>query len=305
MADLDLCYLSIAEASRRIASGELSPVALTQAVLQRIDETDAAVHSFVRLMRESALEAAAASERRARDGARLGPLDGIPIGVKDLIDTAGVVTTGGTGAYRQRVPQHDATCIRLLKAAGAIIIGKTNTHELALGGTTTNAHYGATHNPWSLDRVPGGSSGGSASALAAGQCLGALGTDTAGSIRLPAAFCGVTGHKPTYGLVSRAGVLALSATLDHTGPMTRSAEDAALLLGVLAGYDAADLDSMDRPSEDYAASLRKIAVMQDDLVYPDISVAARNAWVAHSAKVATAKPDATLSRTFLASVALK
>jgi aspartyl-tRNA(Asn)/glutamyl-tRNA(Gln) amidotransferase subunit A len=206
-------------------------------------------------MEDSARAEAAAAAERARAGARLGPLDGIPIAVKDLYDTAGVVTAGGTGALSERVPAKDSTPVRLLREAGAVIVGKTNTHELALGGTTNNAYYGPTRNPWNLDRVPGGSSGGSGAAIAAGQTLGALGSDTGGSIRIPAAFCGITGHKPTHGLVSRAGVLPLSLTLDHAGPMARTAEDCALMLNALAAFDPADLDSVDRPPEDFTASL--------------------------------------------------
>jgi aspartyl-tRNA(Asn)/glutamyl-tRNA(Gln) amidotransferase subunit A len=237
MADLELCFLSIAEASRRIAARELSPVALTEALLARIEETDGRLHAYVRQMRASALEEARAAEARAQAGTRLGPLDGVPIAVKDLYDTAGVVTAAGTGAYRERVPLEDATAVGRLRQAGAVILGKVATHELAMGGTTNNVHFGATHNPWRLDRVPGGSSGGSGAALAAGQALGALGTDTAGSIRIPAAFCGVTGHKPTYGLVGRGGVVPLSLTLDHAGPMARTAEDCAILLAHHATED--------------------------------------------------------------------
>ena len=256
VADLELCYYTIAEANRRIEGGYLSPVALTEALFDRIDATDARTNSYVRLMRDSALEQAEASRLRTERGERLGPLDGIGIGVKDLYDTAGVVTAGGTAAYRERVPNEDSTCVRLLREAGAVILGKTNTHELAYGGTTNNPHYGATHNPWSLDRVPGGSSGGSGAALAAGQALGALGSDTGGSIRIPAAFCGVSGHKPTYGLVGRGGIIPLSLTLDHAGPMARSAEDCALLLNVLAGPDDRDLDSaMREGDDDYTATL--------------------------------------------------
>lgn len=249
MANEDLCYLSIAEASALFEAGKLSPVELTNALYDRIDATDGAVHSYVRLMRKSALAEAQASEARAKDGRRLGPLDGIPIAVKDLFDTAGVVTTAGMGIYRERVPAADSTCVRLLREAGAVILGKANTHEMAWGGTTNNAFYGATHNPWDLERVPGGSSGGSGSALAAGQCLGALGTDTAGSIRIPSAFCGITGHKPTFGLVGRTGVHPLSPTLDHPGPMTRSALDAALMLDVLAAYDEDDPGALRRPGD--------------------------------------------------------
>ncbi|MDP6605262.1 MAG: amidase [Dehalococcoidia bacterium] len=257
MAEVDLCYYSIAEASRRIEGGYVSPVALTEALFAQIDATDDRLNSYVRLMRESALEEAAAAQQRAESGERLGPLDGIGIGVKDLYDTAGVVTTGGTGVYRERVPATDSTCVRLLREAGAVMLGKTNTHELAYGGTTNNPHYGATHNPWAHDRVPGGSSGGSGAALAAGQALGALGSDTGGSIRIPAAFCGISGHKPTYGLVGRGGIIPLSLTLDHAGPMARTAEDCALMLNVLAGPDPDDLDSAMREPDDYSATLEQ------------------------------------------------
>lgn len=257
MRATELYYLSIAEASQLIAARELSPVELTEAVVTRIQATDEQVHSYVRLTRTAALAEAQAAEARATSGQRLGPLDGIPIGVKDLFDTAGVITTGGSAVYRERVPGADATCVRRLRAAGAVILGKTNTHEFAMGGTTNNPHFGPTHNPWRLDRVPGGSSGGSASALAAGQCLGALGTDTLGSIRLPAALCGVTGHKPTYGLVGRGGILPLTLTLDHAGPMARTAQDCALLLNALAGYDSDDLDSIDTIGGDYTTDLMR------------------------------------------------
>ena len=221
----------------------VSPVVLAEAAFARIEATDGRVNAFVRLMRASALEEADAAEERALAGRRKGALDGIPIAVKDLFDTAGVVTAAGTSAFRERVPRADANAVKRLRDAGAVIIGKTNTHELALGGTTNNVHYGPTRNPWRLDRVPGGSSGGSGAALAAGQTLGALGTDTGGSIRIPAAFCGVTGHKPSYGLVGRGGVVPLALTLDHAGPMARTALDCALMLEILAGHDQRDAGS--------------------------------------------------------------
>ncbi|TAJ19404.1 MAG: amidase [Dehalococcoidia bacterium] len=254
-ATIDLGALTIAEASTRIAAGTLSPLALTEAAFARIDATNPRINTFVRLMRASAIAEAEAAEARAHTSSRLGPLDGIPFAVKDLFDTAGVVTAAGTSAYRERVPTEDATAVRRLREAGAVLLGKTNTHELALGGTTNNVHHGPTRNPWRLDRVPGGSSGGSGAALAAGQALGALGTDTGGSIRIPAAFCGVTGHKPSYGLVGRGGVVPLSLTLDHAGPMARTALDCALILDVLAGYDARDPDSVERPSESFSTGI--------------------------------------------------
>lgn len=252
---IDLGTLTIADADAQIARGDLSPIALTETAFARIDATNRGINAFVRLMRDSATVEAQAAEARAKIGKRLGPLDGIPIAVKDLFDTAGVVTAAGTSAYRERVPADDATAVRLLRAAGAVLLGKTNTHELALGGTTNNVHYGPTRNPWRLDRVPGGSSGGSGAALAAAQALGALGTDTGGSIRIPAAFCGVTGHKPSYGLVSRGGVVPLSLTLDHAGPMALTALDCALMLDVLAGHDPRDPDSVQRPAESFAADI--------------------------------------------------
>ena len=246
---------SIADASRQIDAGDLSPADLLDATFARIDETDDRLNSFVRLMKDSARAEAAAATLRAEAGQRRGPLDGIPIAVKDLYDTAGVITAGGTAAYNERVPSQDATAVRMLREAGAVIVGKTNTHELALGGTTNNAHHGPTRNPWNLDHVPGGSSGGSGAAIASGQALGALGSDTGGSIRIPAAFCSITGHKPTYGLVGRGGVLPLSLTLDHAGPMARTAEDCAIMLAAIAGPDPRDGDSANRDAEDYASGI--------------------------------------------------
>ena len=251
----DLTSLTIVEASDLMERGEATAVDLLRAHLDRIEATDAAVHSYVLVMADSAMVEAEASAARAASGSRLGPLDGVPVAVKDLYDTAGAVTTGGTGSYRERVPEQDSMAVARIRAAGGVILGKTNTHELAFGGTTNNIHYGATHNPWNLERVPGGSSGGSGAALAARQAIGALGTDTGGSIRIPAAFCGVTGHKPTYGLVGRSGVIPLSHTLDHAGPMARSAMDCALMLNVLQGYDPDDLDSVERPPVDFVEGI--------------------------------------------------
>jgi len=262
---------TLAEASAAIEAGDTTPDALLDAALARIEATDGQLNAFVRLMANSARVEAAAATERACSGTRLGPLDGITIAAKDLYDTAGVVTAGGTGALSERVPAEDATTVRLLREAGAVIVGKTNTHELALGGTTNNLYFGPTRNPWNTDRVPGGSSGGSGAAIASGQTLGALGSDTGGSIRIPAAFCGITGHKPTYGLVSRAGVIPLSGTLDHAGPMARTAEDCALMLNVLAGYDPRDLDSVERPPEDFTARLGRDISGMTLAVIPSLS----------------------------------
>ena len=247
--------LTVAEASAQMDGGTLLPSALLEAALARIDATDGSVRAYVTMMRDSARAEARAADDRARTKRRRGPLDGIPVGVKDLLDIAGVVTAAGTAIFADRVPARDATAVRRLRAAGAVIVGKTATHELALGGTTNNVHYGPTHNPWDLARVPGGSSGGSGATLAAAQVPAAIGTDTGGSIRIPAAFCGITGLKPTYGLVGRGGVVPLALTLDHVGPMARTALDCALLLNVLAGHDPLDYDSIARAPEDFAAGL--------------------------------------------------
>ncbi|MGE3960172.1 MAG: amidase [Dehalococcoidia bacterium] len=284
----DLVFLTIAEASAAITAGTLSPVALTGAVLDRIAATDDRLNSYVLVMRESALAEAAASEARQRDGALLGPLDGIPMAIKDIYDTAGAVTTNGTYAHRFRVPAADSTAVARLRAAGAVIVGKTNTHELAMGGTTNNKHYGPTHNPWMLGRIPGGSSGGSGSSLAAGQALGALGTDTGGSIRGPASYCGISGIKPTYGLSSRAGVAPLSHTLDHTGPMARTVLDCALMLNALQGYDPADLDSVDHPTEDFTAGIEGgVAGMTFAVIPSLLAVATPDVQAAFAASLAT------------------
>ena len=201
---------SLTAASDALEKKSISSSELLEINIAQIEATDKKVNSFVTHMFETARKDALSATERAQNGTRLSPLDGIPIAVKDIYDTEDVVTSRGSAAYKDHIPSKDATTVKLLRDSGAIIIGKTNTHEVALGGTTNNANHGPTRNPWNLDHVPGGSSGGSASALAARQCLGALGSDTGGSIRIPAAFCSITGHKPTYGIVSRAGVFPVS-----------------------------------------------------------------------------------------------
>lgn len=197
-------------------------------------------------MEEEAMEQAKQLEIESQKNHIRGPLHGIPIAVKDILQTKGVLTTGGSKIFQDWVPKEDATSIKKLKQAGAIIIGKTNLHEFAMGATTENPHYGSTKNPWDITRIPGGSSGGSAVATATGLAFGAVGSDTAGSIRLPAAFCGTVGFKPTYGLVSREGCLPFSWSLDHIGPMTRSVKDAAFMLEVMRGYDPNDRSTVKR-----------------------------------------------------------
>lgn len=218
-----------------IAARKVSPVEVMDAVLGAIERLEPRLHAFLALNPKARQEAVRA-EGATRAGARLGPLHGVPVSVKDLILTRGMRTTAGSRTFGAGLPgTRDAPVVRRLRRAGAIIVGKTNLHEIAMGVTTDNEHFGPTRNPWDLERIPGGSSGGSAAAVAAGLGYGSVGTDTRGSIRIPAACCGITGLKPTRGLVATEDVVPLSWTLDHVGPMTRSAEDAALMLGVLSG----------------------------------------------------------------------
>ncbi len=234
-----LTALTIAHAAGLIAAGDLSPRELVEACLARIERLNPALNAFLSVMADEALrEARHASEALAR-GEHWGPLHGIPVAVKDLIDVAGEFTTAGSLLMGQARAADDADVVRLLRAAGAILIGKTNLHELAIGATSVNPHYGAVHNPWNLDYSPGGSSGGSAAAVAGWLCPAALGTDTGGSIRVPSALCGLTGMRPGSGRVSRRGVLPMSWTLDTVGPIAHTAYDVALMLDVLDGQPAA------------------------------------------------------------------
>lgn len=251
----DLAYASISDVAPQLATGALSPVELTQACLDRISQLNDSVNAFITLLAESALDEARTAEQEIQQGRYRGPLHGIPIAHKDLMYTRGVRTTAGSLVLKDFVPEADATVVRKLREAGSILLGKLNLHEFAAGGTSENPHYGAVHNPWRLAHHPGGSSGGSSAALAAGMCFAASGSDTAGSIRIPSACCGTTGIKPTYGRVSCTGVVPLSWSLDHVGPMTRDARDAALVLNAMAGFDRTDWASVERPAEDFTAQL--------------------------------------------------
>ena len=250
-SEQDLAFLSIEEASTLIKSRRLSPVDLTQACLARIERLNPALNAFITVTATSALKDARLAEADIQKGRWRGPLHGIPVALKDLIDTAGVRTTAGSAVFKDRVPTEDATVVRKLKEAGAILLGKLNMHEFAYGSTSVTSFYGAVVNPWAPDRIAGGSSGGSAAAVAAGLCYAALGSDTGGSIREPASFCGIVGLKPTYGRVSTRGVVPLAWSLDHVGPLARSVTDAALVLQVIAGYDAGEPSSPERSVDRY------------------------------------------------------
>jgi aspartyl-tRNA(Asn)/glutamyl-tRNA(Gln) amidotransferase subunit A len=275
MNEAELTALSLAEAAELVRRRVISPRELTRACLERIERLDGKLTSFITVSAELALEQARQAEEelvrnQGEASAGLGCLHGVPLALKDLFETEGVRTTAGSLFYDKYVPSENAAVVEKLRQAGAILIGKTNMHEIALGLTSNNPHYGACHNPWALDHVAGGSSGGSAAALAARFCPGALGTDTGGSIRVPAALCGVVGLKPTFGRVSLRGVIPLSWNLDHVGPMARRVRDVALLLQVIAGYDAREANSVNIPVEDYSVHIAKgvkgwhIALAEDE-----------------------------------------
>ena len=253
----ELAYLSIADAGRRIAARELSPVDLTEAMIARAASIDGALGSFVTRTDDVARACARAAESEIAAGRYRGPLHGIPIALKEAFDTAGIRTTVGSKLFRDRIPESDATAWARLRDAGAVLLGKLEMTEFCYGGPSDDSLFRPARNPWNDACYAGGSSSGAGVALASGQTLGALGTDTGGSIRFPAAYCGITGFMPSYGLVSRAGVFPLSATLDHVGPMARSVEDCAILLNALAGFDAADPGSVERPATDYRAGLHE------------------------------------------------
>jgi aspartyl-tRNA(Asn)/glutamyl-tRNA(Gln) amidotransferase subunit A len=246
---------TIAEIAPRLRRKEVSPVELTRACLERIEKLNPALNAFITVTAESALAEARAAESELSRGEWRGPLHGIPIAIKDLIDTAGVRTTAGSELYKDRVPAQDAEVVRRLRQAGAVILGKNNLHEFAYGGSSLVSFFGDVHNPWNEAHMAGGSSGGSAAAVAAGLCYAAIGTDTAGSVREPAALCGCVGIKPTYGRVSTRGVIPLSWSLDHVGPLAATVGDAAIVLQAIAGYDSLDANSADVPVPDYVAGL--------------------------------------------------
>jgi aspartyl-tRNA(Asn)/glutamyl-tRNA(Gln) amidotransferase subunit A len=278
----NVSQLSLSEASQLVRGKKVSPVELTHECLSRIEQLNPKLNAFITVTTDSALAEARAAEVEIHRGRWKGSLHGIPIALKDLIDTAGVRTTAASSLFKDRIPTQDAEVCRRLKTAGAVLLGKLNLHEFAYGGSSAISYFGPVHNPWNLDYSPGGSSGGSAAAVAAHLCYGAIGSDTGGSVRQPAAYCGIVGFKPTYGRVSTRGVIPLSWSLDHLGPMTRTVKDAALLLQVIAGYDAQDTTSIDVPVPDFAATIvattssLRLGILRDhfdDALHPEIKAA--------------------------------
>jgi len=252
----DLCYLSITEAAAGIRQKDFSSVELTKACLERINAIDAKLHSFITVIADLALQQADQADVELRSGKDRGPLHGLPIALKDLYATKGIRTTCHSAVLEHWIPDHDATAVTKLRDAGTILLGKLGMHEFAFGGPSVDAPFPAVRNPWNVAHIPGGSSSGSGAALAAGLCHGALGSDTGGSIRTPSSHCSVVGLKPTYGRVSRYGVIPLSWSLDHAGPMARSVEDCAILLQAIASYDPKDPASANVAVPDFRAGLK-------------------------------------------------
>jgi len=253
---MELYSLTIHELQEKIRSGEVSSTAIVHSVFDRIDAVEEKVHAYITLMRESALEEAKIADERIRAG-EIKALTGIPIALKDIYCTQGVRTTCGSRILENYTPPYDATVIAKLREAGAVFTGKTNMDEFAMGSSTETSYYGVTRNPWDLERIPGGSSGGSAAAVAADECIAALGSDTGGSIRQPAALCGVVGMKPTYGRVSRFGLVAFASSLDQIGPFTKDVEDCAILMNAIAGYDPRESTSVPVEVPDYRDFLNR------------------------------------------------
>lgn len=255
MQDIDVANLTVADAARALRNGDYSALELTDAYLRRIEALNPTINAYITVTAERARDDARRATEELAAGKMRGPLHGIPIAHKDLYETAGIRTTGGSKIHGGYIPTADSTVVRKLREAGTVLLGKLNTHEYAYGVTTNNPHYGATRNPWDLQRIPAGSSGGSGAAIAAGLATAATGSDTGGSIRMPASLCGAVGLKPTFGRVSKAGVMPLSYRFDHTGPLTRTVEDAALMFNAMAGYDPRDPSTVRTPVLDATVDL--------------------------------------------------
>ena len=286
MPDNELLKLTISEIAPMIQGRAVSPVDLAEAALAEAERQQPTLNSFITIMREQAMAQAEQAEDELSRGEYRGPLHGIPIGIKDNIATGGIKTTLGTKVLRDNVPDEDAEVVRRIREAGGIILGKENLEEFAAGATSNNPHYGAVHNPWGLDHIPGGSSGGGGANVAAGVTFASLGTDLGGSVRLPGAFCGVVGLKQTFGRVSQRGLLVTSFNGDHIGPMTRSVRDSALVLQAIAGYDPLDPSTAPVPVDDYALMLERgiqgltMGIPSNhyfDLLDPEVEVAVRRA----------------------------
>ncbi len=286
MPDNELLKLTISEIAPMIQAREVSPVDLTEAALAEAERRQPTLNSFITIMREQAMAAAEQAEDELSRGEYRGPLHGIPIGIKDNIATGGIRTTVGTKVLRDHVPDEDAEVVRRCKEAGAIILGKENLEEFAAGATSNNPHYGAVHNPWGLDHIPGGSSGGGGANVAAGVTFASLGTDLGGSVRLPGAFCGVVGLKQTFGRVSQRGLMVTSFNGDHIGPMTRSVRDSALVLQAIAGYDPLDPSTVPVQVDEYALVMERgiqgltMGIPSNhyfDLLDPEVETAVRRA----------------------------
>ncbi|HEX5230008.1 MAG TPA: amidase [Bryobacteraceae bacterium] len=251
----DLTAMTLVEAAQAIRTKAVSSVDLTNACLARIQKIQPVLNAFITVSADQALAQARALDEETRRGKWRGPFHGVPIALKDNIDTAGIRTTGASELFQNRFPTEDAEVARRLKDAGAVMLGKLNLHEFAYGGTSAVTHFGPVHNPWDPTRTPGGSSGGPGAAVSADMCFASVGTDTAGSVRIPASYCSIVGLMPTYGRVSIRGIIPLSWTLDHAGPMCKTVEDTATMLNVIAGYDAADTTTVDVAVPDYVRAL--------------------------------------------------
>jgi aspartyl-tRNA(Asn)/glutamyl-tRNA(Gln) amidotransferase subunit A len=251
----ELAFESLHNVSALIKSKAVSPLDLTRACLRRIERLNPTLNAFITVTADGALAEAEAAQTEVQRGAWRGPLHGIPVALKDMIDTAGIRTTAASALFKDRVPQTDASVVQRLRGAGAVLLGKLNMQEFAYGGTSVPSFFGPVRNPWDTRCIAGGSSGGSAAAVAAGLCYASLGSDTGGSIREPAAFCGIVGMKATYGRVSNRGVIPLAASLDHIGPLTRTVRDSAIVLEAIAGYDLQDIASEDRAVGSFLAPI--------------------------------------------------
>lgn len=283
---MELPFLSIKEAGALIKAKEVSPVEITKALLQRIEDIDGNLNTYITVLADSALESAGRAEKEIAEGGYKGLLHGVPVALKDIFVMKDVPATCGSKMLENFIPPYSATVTQKLVDAGAVILGKNNMDEFAMGSSTETSYFGPTKNPWDKDRVPGGSSGGSAAATAASLCLGSVGTDTGGSIRQPASLCGVVGMKPTYGRVSRFGMIAFASSLDQAGPLTKTVEDGAIILNAIAGGDRRDSTCVDAPVPDYTSSLTgdikgvKIGIPKEyfvDGMDPDVEESAKRA----------------------------